>query len=149
MGKAGRPKKEFEDLKKKMPKDWAQQIVELYSIGGADVEIKALIYRWIGTFSNDLWDRLLAEEPEFSETIKMGRQLSHAWWVSEGRSNLKDREFNYTGWYMNMKNRFGWADKREDKVQHSGSVENRTVDLNNLDESDLSKLLDIKKKLGE
>ena len=132
-----------------MPKDWAQQLIELYSEGGEDVEIKALIYRWVGSLSNDLWDRLIAEEPECSETIKIGRQLSNAWWVSEGRSNLKAKEFNYTGWYMNMKNRFGWADKREDKVKVEGSVENRTVDLNNLAEDDLSKLLEIKKKLDE
>ena len=81
--------------------------------GAADVEVKALIYEWRGKFSNDLWDRWMKDEPEFSETIKTGKLLSEAWWNKEGRTNLKIRDFNYTGWYMQMKNRFGWKDTQQ------------------------------------
>jgi hypothetical protein len=104
---AGRPK----DMIDVLPEGWYNQVLELYKNGASDVEIKALIHEWKGSFSNDLWDRWLKEEPEFSETIKAGRLLSEAWWSREGRTNLKDKDFNYTGWYMNMKNRFGWKDK--------------------------------------
>ena len=69
--KVGRPKKSFEDSKSLMPEDWYDMILSLYSEGASDVEIKALLYRWLGSFSNDLWDRWLDEEPEFSETIKI------------------------------------------------------------------------------
>lgn len=109
---AGRPKSDIEDL----PADWIEQIIGLYKEGASDVEIKALIYEWRGSFSNDLWDRWIKEIPIFSETIKAGKMLSECFWVKIGRQNLSSKEFNFTGWYMNMKNRFGWKDKTETDV---------------------------------
>jgi hypothetical protein len=104
----GRPKTPL-DLKE----GWQIPVLGLYEVGGSDVEVKALIYRQRGSFSNDLWERWLEDEEEFSETIKVGRMLSESWWAENGRTNLKNSQFNYTGWYMNMKNRFGWKDKNE------------------------------------
>jgi len=114
--KEGRPKAEISEL----PNGWEEAIIDLYGNGASDVEVKALICNWRGSFSNDLWDRWIEEEIMFSETIKKGRLLSAAWWEKEGRSSLKDKEFNYTGWYMQMKNRFGWADTQ--KIEHSGNI---------------------------
>ena len=107
--KKGRPKATTDNL----PEGWYNEILSLYQKGASDVEIKSLIYDWRGSFSNDLWDRWLKEDPQFSETIKIGKLLSEAWWHKEGRINLKIRDFNYTGWYMQMKNRFGWKDTQQ------------------------------------
>jgi hypothetical protein len=110
-----RPKAVFD-----LPDNWYDAILKLYKEGASDVEIKALIYEWRGSFSNDLWDRWIKEEEQFSETIKMGKLLSEAWWNKSGRKNLENRDFNYTGWYMNMKNRFGWSDKQAIDVTSEG-----------------------------
>jgi hypothetical protein len=59
----------------------------------------------------------MKENDEFSITIKKGRMLSESWWNKSGRKNLKEKDFSYTGWYMNMKNRFGWRDKQETTLQ--------------------------------
>lgn len=113
MAKVGRPKEDLSSL----PDNWHEEVLELYSEGAADVEIKALIYQWRGTFSCDLWNRWMKENDEFSITIKKGRMLSESWWNKSGRKNLKEKDFSYTGWYMNMKNRFGWRDKQETTLQ--------------------------------
>lgn len=105
----GRPLKGLDTL----PDGWKKQAISLYSEGASDVEFKAWVYSQGCTLSNTLWDRWMLEEQEFSETIKRGRLLSQSWWERKGRVNLADRDFNYTGWYMNMKNRFNWRDKQD------------------------------------
>lgn len=140
----GRPKKTFEDAKKKMPKDWEEQIISLYSQGGSDVEVRGLLIDWLGSASFDLWERWLNEEPEFSQTIKRGRIKSQVWWESLGRTQLVQEagkeattRFDTTLWYMNMKNRFKWTDRQDntsgDKPMTSEKI---TVEiLNSRDES--------------
>lgn len=107
----GRPKEDISSLWE----GWEANIIELYREGASDVEIKATIWDFRGSFSNDLWDRWLLEEPIFSETITKGRALSALWWNKKGRTELDSNTFNSGLWYMNMKNRFGWADKHETK----------------------------------
>ena len=109
----GRPKDDLSCL----PENWYKDVLDLYKEGASDVEVKALIYQWKGSFSNDLWDRWIKEEPQFSETIKAGKFLSEAWWAKKGRKNLENKEFSFTGWYMNMKNRFKWTDRQETTLE--------------------------------
>lgn len=71
------------------------------------------------------------EIPEFSKAIKKGVALSKGWWLENGRKQLENKDFSYTGWYMNMKNRFGWRDKQD--VTSDGKA--LTVNLVNYDES--------------
>lgn len=121
MAEVGRPKETLDSL----PEDWKETLLQLYKEGGSDEEAKAIIWEMRGSFSNNLWDRWMEEEPEFWETIKSGRVFSQAWWTYKGRKSLENPNFSYTGWYMNMKNRFGWRDKTE--TQHSGKIESTQI----------------------
>lgn len=123
---AGRPTEDLSSL----PENWYNVVLDLYKDGASDVEVKALIYQWRGSFSNDLWDRWLKEEPQFSETIKTGKLLAESWWSKKGRTNLENKEFSFTGWYMNMKNRYGWKDKTETDLTTKGESINPYRELN-------------------
>ena len=90
--------------------EMCKTVVELMSEGASQYEVLATL-----GISEDTFYRWKKENEEFSDSIKRGVRLSQTWWEKQGRISLKDREFNYTGWYMNMKNRFKWADKQEVK----------------------------------
>lgn len=116
----GRPRKQFDPSK--WP-TWKADILGLYIEGASDVEVKALIITSIPgklRLSNDLWERWLEDEQEFSETIKNGRLLSAAWWERQGRKSLNDKSFNAVLWYMNMRNRFKWRNEPEPESQEEG-----------------------------
>lgn len=104
MSKRGRPKQSLN----KLPKNWQDYIISLMSEGASLVEVKAKF-----SISNNLHERWMKEEKDYWETIKRGLQYSQAWWEREGRINLENRNFNYAGWYMNMKNRFNWRDRAD------------------------------------
>lgn len=106
-----RPKK---TVKSTLWNGWDKEIIQLYSVGASNVEIKSLIATKSGSISNDLWDRWIEEEVKFSETIKKGLILSQSWWEKQGRTNLENTKFSPILWYMNMKNRFGWRDNHDD-----------------------------------
>ena len=125
--KVGAPKQDLSSL----PDNWYNFILDLYKEGASDVEVKAMIYEWRGTFSNDLWNRWMQEEEEFSQTIKIGKILSEAWWCKNGRTNLENKDFSFTGWYMNMKNRFKWTDRAENTLQGGDKPIKAVISLGN------------------
>lgn len=107
--KAGRPMIKLEDL----PKDWDKKILALSNEGASIIELAVAL-----GISRDTFYEMSKREPIFSDTIKGCKELSEAWWEKQGRTNLTNKEFNYTGWYMNMKNRHGWKDKSEVENTH-------------------------------
>ena len=135
--KVGRPKIELTDLRK----DWKESIIELSKQGASIVELSVLL-----DISRDTFYALSDREPEFSDTVKKCKQYCEAWWLSKGRTELENKEFSYTGWYMNMKNRFGWADKKEIKEEVKKEV--TTFNIDNLSLDELEQLERINEKLN-
>ena len=95
--------------------EMCETVIELMKEGASQYEVLATL-----GISEDTFYRWKKENEEFSESIKRGSQLSQAWWEKKGRISLDDRQFNSTLWYMNMKNRFKWADKQE--VKNEGNI---------------------------
>lgn len=102
--KRGRPPKTIESL----PHDWKKIVLDLMEEGASIEEIKAEFRIWDATYR-----RMYQNYPEFAAVIEQGKLLSKAWWMRTGRTQLFNKDFSATLWYMNMKNRFGWTDKQE------------------------------------
>lgn len=102
MSEVGRPTKYKPEM--------CEVVVELMARGASKFEVAAEIGVCMDTVTE--WQKPENNEA-FSAAIKKGEQLSRAWWEKNGRINLENKDFSPTLWYMNMKNRFGWADKQE------------------------------------
>ena len=111
----GRPLKKLKDL----PEGWENTIINLSKEGASIVELAVAL-----DISRQTLYNLSERDEYFLDTIKKCKRYCEAWWLSKGRTELDNRDFSYTGWYMNMKNRFGWADKQENKNDntHTGEI---------------------------
>lgn len=92
--------------------EYCELIIDEMREGASIEEVAAAIGVSKQTLYN--WEKT---HDEFLYAKKRGEELSKAWWMREGRINLKESKFNYTGWYMNMKNRFKWTDRVEQKSE--------------------------------
>src|SRR5690606_36917391 len=90
-----------------------EQVIELGEAGKS----KAQIARSLGVTREtiDIWAR---EHQEFSDAIKIARDLSLAWWEDKGQEaiTLGPKEFNATAFIFQMKNRF--RDEYRDSSSH-------------------------------
>jgi hypothetical protein len=115
----GRPLITIQDLRP----DWKEAILTEMAEGASLTEIDVLL-----GISKDTRLRLIKDNQEFSDTINVGRASSKAWWLKAGRKNLMNKEFSPTLWYMNMKNRFFWTDRRDvttkgDKIEPGAIID--------------------------
>jgi len=113
--KGGQPPIQLSDL----PEGWKQSIINLSKEGAAIIELSVEL-----GISRPTFYALSEREEEFFDTVNKCKDLSEAWWMRQGRVQLENKDFSFTGWYMNMKNRFGWSDKQE--------VNQTTVQINSV-----------------
>ena len=138
MSGKGRPQIELSDL----PEGWDKTIINLSKEGASIVELSVEL-----DICRDTFYALSKRNKYFFDTVKRCKEYSEAWWIKKGRTELDNRDFSYTGWYMNMKNRFGWADKQEIKEEIKQEVTNLNIDNLSLDE--LEQLERISDKLNK
>ena len=118
----------------KYKKEFNQKVIDLMREGCSIAEVcfeleicKQTFYNWCD------------ENKEFLDSKKKGVDYSEGWWMKQGRKSLKDPTFNYTGWYMNMKNRFNWTDKKEIKEEIKLET---NLDYSKLDAGTLKKFVE-------
>jgi hypothetical protein len=87
--------------------DW-DHLRSMYEAGAMDVEIASSL-----RISMTEFYKMEKELPTFARFVELGRTFSHAWWVSKGRQNIGNKDFNTSLYNFNMKNRYAWADKVE------------------------------------
>lgn len=104
-------------------RSWSQNVIDLYTQGGSDAEVAASLRVTIKAFYKQMDDN-----PAFKELVEFGRTLSQAWWESQFRKNVNNKNFNSTLLTFYMKNKHGWADK----VESSQTSDNINVNLDEL-----------------
>jgi len=133
----GRPRIELSDL----PDGWELTMLSLSEEGASIIELAVEL-----DISRDTFYELSKRDEKFSDTVKRCKDLSEAWWTRKGRKNLENKDFSYTGWYMNMKNRFSWSDKQEIDHTTKGQSLNDKADLSKLTEEELRLRAEIDRK---
>jgi len=114
MAKAGRPLTQLEDL----PEGWEEKMVVESTEGASGLMIRERVFNGM---SEDLWYRLIRDEPIFSAAVNRCKALCQIWWETRGMHMAMGEDGNAAVWIFNMKNRFNWRDKSD--VAHSGEID--------------------------
>lgn len=112
-------------------------MIDLYTNGGSDAEVAASLRVTIKALYKQMDDN-----PAFKELVEFGRTLSQAWWESQFRKNVANKNFNATLLTFYMKNKHGWADK----VESSSTSDNVNVNLDELRTRALKEVAQFMKK---
>jgi hypothetical protein len=93
-----------------LPEGWQRKILDMYELGYPNDEVIAWILknRECKRFSKNTFARWRDINPEFKEVITQGQILKKAWWLQQGRENVKDCKFNVPLYIRMMGNMFGW-----------------------------------------
>ncbi len=59
----------------------------------------------------------MEKHEEFLHAVESGQLKAMVWWKANGRVNLENTKFNTKLWDINMKNRYGWADRTNNTTQ--------------------------------
>lgn len=87
-----------------------QQIIDFYKEGMSDIEICRELGITKRTF-NSWYDN----NPAFRSIVDMGRDFAEAWWDSQWRSGVRNKDVNPGILKPVMQQRYGWTDKTENK----------------------------------
>lgn len=77
-----------DDWNQGQDKPWQDRVLAHYASGKGDVQLRATVL----PMSQNLWRRLMIEEPEFAEVIRHGRELSLAWLYNQGLEGIWDQD---------------------------------------------------------
>jgi len=109
----GRPKVKLEDL----PEGWQDNLLSMGSNGWADVEMRTEL-----GICEQLFNRLVDEEPEFSRAVQYARDLSRKWWYAKGRK-LAHGEINTSLYALRMSSCHDMIPKK--KIEVDANVQDR------------------------
>ena len=126
-----------QDVAATTDKGWSQSLADLYAEGYSDAEVAAHLRVTMKNFYKEM-----ENNPAFRQLVEFGRTLALAWWESQYRKNINNKNFNTAMLNFYMKNKHGWADK----VDTTGITENTNVNLDELRESAMKQVAAFIKK---
>jgi hypothetical protein len=113
------------------PEGWKEELLNMGREGQLDIDAKVYLH-----ISNDTFYRLLEEDEDFSETISMMRQLSHAWWSSLSRNAFRDgtsKQMNSNLYALVLRNKFKdeWnhAEQKVDITTQGDKLDSKKIEI--------------------
>ncbi len=88
--------------------NWEEIAAEMASQGASIVEILTEI-----GISRTTFYKRCKENTEVKEIKDFWVQLAESWYTKTGRINLANKDFQYNGYGLQMKNRFGWGEAKQ------------------------------------
>lgn len=101
----------------KYKKEFARDLPKMFANGESVAEVcinlgvsRRAFYDWV------------EKHPDFAKAYDDGKLYAEAWWSKLGRAGAAGKvDIQPTVWIFNMKNKFGWTDKTEQRVDHTSS----------------------------